>query len=108
MAWVAPEKDMTLSRQCALAGVSRATVYAQRKPQYVCVVELQLCRLIDEEYTRRPFYGSRKMVCFLLTQGHVVNRERVQRLMREMRLAGMAPGPNTNKTHLVRCGLNCA
>ena len=96
---MAPEKDIAVSQQCELAGVSRATVYAQRKPQFVCVVELLLCRLIDEEYTRRPFYGSRKMVCFLLTQGHVVNRKRVQRLMREMRLAGMAPGPNTSKTH---------
>ena len=52
MAWVVPEKDVTVSEQCALAGVSRATVYAQRKPQVVCVVELLLCRLIDEEYTR--------------------------------------------------------
>lgn len=99
MTWVAPEKEMTVSQQCELAGVSRATVYAQRKPQFVCVEELLVCRLIDEEYTRRPFYGSRKMVCFLLTQGHLVNRKRVQRLMREMRLAGMAPGPNTSKTH---------
>lgn len=69
MAWVSPEKGMAVSQQCELAGVSRATVYAQRKPAFVCVVELLLCRLIDEEYTRRPFYGSRKMVCFLLTQG---------------------------------------
>jgi putative transposase len=99
MAWVVPEKDMAVSQQCELAGVSRATVYAQRKAQFVCVDELLLCRLIDEEYTRRPFYGSRKMVCFLLTQGHVVNRKRVQRMMREMGLAGMAPGPNTSKAH---------
>lgn len=89
----------TLSLQCALAGVSRATVYAHRRPQLVCAVELMLCQLIDEEYTRRPFYGSRKMVCFLLKQGHVVDRKRVQRIMREMGLAGMGPGPNTSKGH---------
>jgi putative transposase len=69
MSWVTAEKDMTVSQQCELAGVSRATMYAQRKPQFVCVVELQLCRLIDEEYTRRPFYGSRKMVLFSLDAG---------------------------------------
>jgi len=90
---------VAVSQQCELAGVSRATVYAQRKPQVACVEELLLCRLIDEEYTRRPFYGSRKMVCFLMTQGHLVNRKRVQRMMREMGLAGMAPGPNTSKAH---------
>lgn len=99
MAWVGAAKDMTVSQHCELAGVSRATVYAQRTPAFVCVVELLLCRLIDEKYTRQPLYGSRKTVCFLLTQGHVVNRKRVQRMMREIRLAGTGPGPNTSKAH---------
>jgi putative transposase len=58
-----------------------------------------LLRLLDEEYTRRPFYGSRKMVVFLKTQGHLINRKRVQRLMRQLGLAGMAPGPKTSQAH---------
>jgi len=61
--------------------------------------DLQVCRLIDEEYTRRPFYGSRRMVLFLNDCGLTVNRKRVQRLMATMSLAGMAPGPNTSKKH---------
>lgn len=88
-----------MSQQCRLAGVSRATVYAQRQPKVIDEVELLLCRLIDEEYTRRPFFGSRKMVRFLLTQGHRINRKRVQRMMRTMGLAGMAPGPHTSNPH---------
>jgi putative transposase len=83
--------------QCKLAGVSRATVYAQSKPDDGS--DLLLSRLIDEEYTRRPFYGSRKMAIFLKGIGHCVNRKRVQRLMRLMGLAGMAPGPNTSRPH---------
>ena len=59
----------------------------------------ELRALIDEEYTNRPFYGSRRMVVFLRGRGHYVNRKRVQRLMREMGLAGMAPGPATSKPH---------
>ena len=55
--------------------------------------------MIDEQYTRRPFYGSRKMVSFLEARGHRVNRKRVQRLMRILGLAGMAPGPNTSRPH---------
>ena len=43
-------------------------------------------RLIDEQYTRTPFYGSRKMVIYLGQQGYPVNRKRVQRLMRQMGL----------------------
>ena len=58
-----------------------------------------LKRLIDEEYTRHPFYGSRKMVVYLGRCGHGVNRKRAQRLMRSMGLAGMAPGPNTSWAH---------
>ena len=80
-------------------GVARSTVYAHRHPTVVDEVELQQCDLIDEEYTRRPFYGSRRMVVSLNNLGHEVNRKRVQRLMRHMGLAGMAPGPNTSKPH---------
>ena len=54
---------------------------------------------IDAEYTRHPFYGSRKMVVHLRGLGHLVNRKRVQRLMRLLGLAGMAPGPNTSHPH---------
>ena len=61
--------------------------------------DVTLRTLIDEEYTARPFYGSRRMVVFLRTVSHVVNRKRVQRMMRSMGLAGMAPGPNTSKAH---------
>lgn len=62
-------------------------------------VELMLLRLLDEEYTRHPFYGSRKMTVWLHAQGHAVNRKRVQRLMRILGLIAMAPGPNTSKKH---------
>ena len=98
-AWVNQEDEVSIVRQCALAGISRATVYARRQPRPIDEDELLLCRLIDEEYTRHPFYGSRKMVIFLKTAGHLVNRKRVQRLMRRMGLAAMAPGPHTSRPH---------
>jgi putative transposase len=58
-----------------------------------------LLSLIDEEYTRHPFFGSRKMVVALRSMGHNVNRKRVQRLMRLLGLSGMAPRPNTSTPH---------
>jgi putative transposase len=97
--WIDPGDALAVVQQCALAGVSRATVYAQQKPGPVDESDLLLSRLIDEEFTRHPFYGSRKMVVFLKTAGHIVNRKRVQRLMRRIGLAGMAPGPNTSRPH---------
>jgi putative transposase len=61
--------------------------------------ERALLALIDAEYTRHPFYGSRKMVIYLERLGHRVNRKRVQRLMGILGLAGMAPGPHTSRPH---------
>ncbi len=97
--WIAKDRTVSVSRQCVLTGVSRATVYAQQKPKLVDENSLLLSHLIDEEYTRHPFYGSRRMVVFLKTAGYSVNRKRVQCLMRTMGLAGMAPGPNTSRPH---------
>jgi putative transposase len=97
--WIDKTDAVAVIRQCVLAGVSRATVYAQQTAGALDESDLLFSCLIDEEYTRHPFYGSRKMVVFLDKVGHSVNRKRVQRLMRQMGLAGMAPGPNTSRAH---------
>lgn len=98
-AWVTHGEVVSVAQQCVLATVSRATVYAHQRPKPVDELDLLHSRLIDEEYTLHPFYGSRKMMVFLKTKGHIVNRKRVQRLMRAMGLAAIAPGPNTSHTH---------
>lgn len=90
---------MPTTRQCALAGVARSTIYATLIVAEPNEEELLFLALIDAEYTRHPFYGSRKMVVHLGRLGHLVNRKRVQRLMRILGLAGMAPGPNTSLPH---------
>ena len=95
--WIKKADTVAVTWQCALAGVSRSAVYARQKPKPTALDEEALKRLIDEEYTRHPFYGSRKMVVYLGRRGHTVNRKRAQRLMRTLGLAGMAPGPNTSR-----------
>jgi putative transposase len=50
-------------------------------------------RLIDEQYTKTPFYGVPRLTVWLRSQGHVVNRKRVARLMRKMGLAAIYPKP---------------
>ena len=100
MNWIDRSDELALARQCALAGVARATVYRPAGEEFAPSAEnLLYCRLIDEEYTRRSFYGSRKMVVFLRGLGHAVNRKRVRRLMRVLGLQGMAPGPATSTPH---------
>ena len=96
---VDPRNPLPLSKQCELAGVIRSTIYAQHLDAEPDREELILLEIIDAEYTRHPFYGSRKMKVYLCGMGYQINRKRVQRLMRILGLAGMAPGPNTSRPH---------
>jgi putative transposase len=94
---VSNDAPLTVSRQCALGGIARSGFYAPRCTAVADAQELLLLAALDAEYTRHPFYGSRKMVAYLRGLGHVINRKRVQRLMGILGLAGMAPGPNTSR-----------
>jgi putative transposase len=97
-AWIERDAVLAVSRQCELAGVARSWVYGA-VGEVLDELDLRLLELIDAQYTQRPSYGSRRMVLYLQEQGHAVNRKRVQRLMRVLGLAGMAPGPNTSRPH---------
>jgi putative transposase len=60
--------------------------------------------LIDEQYMRRPFYGSRRMREWLRGQGYRVCRDRVRRLMRLMGIEAIYPRPrlsNKDKEHRI-------
>jgi len=96
LALVEPQApDLSLRRQCRLLGISRSSVYYQRKERRA--YDLELMRLIDEEHLRTPVYGSRRMTIYLNRLGHPVNRKRVQRLMRQMGLQAVYPRPRTNR-----------
>lgn len=93
---VDPEsQEKSLSWQCRVLGLSRSSFYYQ--PVGMNAEDMLFMHLLDEQYTRTPFYGSRKMVVFLKAQGFAVNRKRIQRLMRQMGIAGICPGPNTSR-----------
>jgi putative transposase len=97
--WVSVSEPLALTRQCELLGVARSTVYAPQRVTAPDEEELMLLGLIDAEYTRHPFYGSRKIRAYLHGLGHIINRKHVQRLMGVLGLAGMAPGPPTSRAH---------
>jgi putative transposase len=86
---------LSLREQCRLLGMNRSSLYYE--PLAKDEATLTLMNLIDEQYTRTPFYGSRKILRYLREQGYGVNRKRVQRLMQQMGLYGICPGPNTSR-----------
>jgi putative transposase len=82
---------LSIKRQCELMGLPRSTWYYEAQPEPA--ENLHLMRLLDEQYTRTPFYGSRRMVIALGEQGWKVNRKRVQRLMQKMGIEAIYPKP---------------
>lgn len=84
----------SLRRQCQLLGISRSSLYYQRRE--LLAEDLMLMRLIDEQHLRTPVYGSRRMSAHLNRLGHRVNRKRVRRLMRQMGLQAIYPRPRTS------------
>ena len=87
--------EISVRRQCELLGVPRSGLYYE--PVGESSENLRLMRLLDEQYTRAPFYGSRRMTEWLATQGHAVNRKRVTRLMALMGLEAVYPKPKLSQ-----------
>jgi putative transposase len=87
---------LSIARQCELINLPRSSYYRLTGPTPETGENLALMRIIDEEFMRHPFLGSRKIRDYLRRQGHQVNRKRVQRLMRRMGLVSVAPKPNTS------------
>jgi putative transposase len=87
---------LSIRRQCSLLSLARSGVYRPKRAANDDT-DLALMRRIDELFTKRPFYGSRRMAVTLRAEGHAVNRKRVQRLMRVMGIEALGPKPRTSK-----------
>lgn len=88
------DKQIPIVRQAELLGIARSTVYY--KP-VVDEYNLKLMHLIDEKFSKTPFYGSRRMREALRRKGYEINRKRVQRLMRLMGIEAIYPKRNLSR-----------
>jgi len=86
---------LSIRRQCALLGLNRATFYYQ--PAGESPLNEALMRLLDEEYTRHPFYGSPRMTTYLQGLGYPVNHKRVERLLQTLGLRAVFPAPRLSQ-----------
>ena len=84
---------LSICRQCELLDLNRSTYYLP--PATESEENLRLMRLIDQQFLKTPFYGSRRMTAFLERSGETVNRKRIQRLMALMGLEALHPRPRT-------------
>jgi len=89
-------KSIPITRQAELLGISRSTVYYRPLAN---PGDLELMRLIDEQYTQTPFYGSRRMSAILKRNGYEAGRKKVGKLMMLMGIEAIYPKPNLSKPH---------
>ena len=78
--WIdAGHSELSITRQCHLTGLSRTGLYYE--PRGESELNLELMRLLDEQYTRTPFFGVIKMTDALWKRGYTVNPKQVRRLL---------------------------
>lgn len=87
-----------MSRQCELLSLARRSYYYQ--PASITTETHTLLRLIDEEFTRHPFIGTRRMQAYLQAKGYCVNRKRIQRLYQLLGIEAIYPKPNLSKSNV--------
>lgn len=89
------QAELPLATQAQLLSISRSSLYYE--PVGPSAKEIAIKHRIDEIYTKHPIYGSRRMTAVLGREGYSISRPTVQGYMREMDIAGIAPGPNTSQ-----------
>jgi putative transposase len=92
--WIEPHHSkLSVRSQCKLLNLNRSSYYLL--PAVESAENLALMRRIDELHLKHPFYGSRNLSHVLSTPQVVINRKRVQRLMRVMGIEAVYCKPRT-------------
>ena len=98
----ANNKLITIAKQCELLGISRAGYYY--KPQPISAELLAMMNVVDEIYTKYPFFGARKMSSYLTRNGYKVGRKQVKAIYEKLGLEAKYPKPKLsigNKEHKI-------
>lgn len=90
-------REMSIKHQCELLSLARSSFYYQ--PWEWNEAALEVMRVIDETFTRYPFYGKRRMSQYLQERGYPIGVKRTRTLMEYMGLVPIVPSPNTSKPH---------
>lgn len=89
------ESPLSIRAQCKLLGVNRGMLYYQ--PSGLNESDVAVMHLMDEQYTRTPYYGVERMTAWLHRQGIGIGHNRVRRLLRLMGLQAVYPKPRLSR-----------
>jgi putative transposase len=93
--YISENEQLSIRKQCDLVEISRSTVYY--KPIGESQENLQIMRLMDEEFHEHPTHGVIQMQDFLFALLFSVNHKRVRRLLRKMGIMALYPKRNLSK-----------
>ena len=91
------DTEFSVRKQCQLLQVSRSSLYYHSTGE--SPENLHLMRLLDEQYTRAPYYGVLKMTAYLRQLGYEVNSKRIRRLLRLMGLEAIYQKPRLSQAN---------
>ena len=86
-----------MRRQCRLLGIARSTLYYEAAG--ISERDCDMMNLLDEQYTKTPYYGVLRMTATLRASGWEVGKCHVRTLLRSMGLEAVFAKPNTSKPH---------
>lgn len=91
---------LSIRQQCKLLEINRSSVYYNTKPKNFNTEQLSLLRMVDEIYTKYPFFGTRQMTQYLNRQGYIeIKRHHLRWAYEKLGLQSVAPGPHTSQPH---------
>ena len=88
---------LSIRKQCQILDLTRSTLYYTPHKKPLSDEQLSLLRLVDEVYTRHPFFGSRQMSDYISLHHYPCKRHQARWAYECLGLHSLAPGPNTSK-----------
>lgn len=90
---------LSVRQQCEILGLSRSNLYYEPRSTALNDEQLSLLRLVDEVYTKYPFFGTRQMSDYITLHHHPCKRHKARWAYKLLGLYSLAPGPHTSKPH---------
>lgn len=90
---------LSVRQQCEILGIGRSSIYYTLRAKVLSVEQLALLRLVDEIYTKYPFFGTRQMSSYISLHYHPCQRHEIRWVYEQLSLRSLAPGPHTSKPH---------
>lgn len=84
-------QELSLSKQCNILGISRASLYYKPKP--MSTYNLQILNAMDQIYTDNSEYGYRYIHQELMDNGFTIGKNRVLKYMRMLGIEALHPKP---------------